>query len=42
MKKLFGEKGMARYKRCCARGMINGFLKRHDDGTTSVEAIDES
>ena len=39
MKAIFGNKPMSTYKTKCRTRSISGFLKKVDDGTTTVEAI---
>lgn len=39
MARLFDSEPMKKYKQSCATKAISGFLKRHDDGTTDVEAV---
>ena len=42
MKAIFGDIPMNAYKRQCKTKAIKGFLKKSDDGSYTVEAIDDS
>jgi hypothetical protein len=40
VKKMFGDRGMAAYKGVCVARTIEGFLKKQEDGSRKVEALD--
>ncbi|MFC1636606.1 hypothetical protein ACFL5Z_17385 [Planctomycetota bacterium] len=41
MKLLFGEKPMQKYKQLCRGRVLKGFIKKHDNGTSDIEAISD-